>query len=137
MKCKFTNKDDVRRATYEDMVSLLEQYKECAVPRPTGFGKTYLLTDLISSSRYKNVLYLYPAEVIKNTVVNKYVEDNFSDYDEETKETLKKLEDFEGVTLMTYAKLIRLEDKDFKSMSYDLIVWMSVIGSVVRRLSTQ
>ena len=122
MKSNFINKDDVRKATFEDLERQLEEYNMCTVVRPTGFGKTYLLTELISKPRYKNVLYLYPAEVIKNTVVNKYVEDNYGGYDEETKETMKKLQSFEGVTLMTYAKLIRLTDEDFKSMSYDLIV---------------
>lgn len=119
---KQVTKDEIRKQTFISLNNLLEEYGEGVIIRPTGFGKTYLLTDLIAMPQYKNILYLYPVEVIKKTVVNRYVDNNFSDYDEETKETLKAMENLEGVTLMTYAKLIRLEEQDFINMNYDLII---------------
>ena len=73
-----------RKATYNDLITKLSKAPHnVALPRPTGWGKTWLATELISSKKYKNILYVYPAEVIRQTVVDRY----YHDYDEETKAT--------------------------------------------------
>ena len=115
-----TKIEEVRRRTYDDVVEKLQQYGKCIIIRPTGYGKTWLLTDLIS--QYKKVLYLYPAEVIAETVKNRYVALHGSDVDEETVESVNAFDKISNVTLMTYAKLIRLTKDDFEAMDYDCII---------------
>ena len=119
--------------TLKDVLNKLKTYHKCAVIRPTGFGKTYMLTELIK--HYNKVLYLYPSAVIRDTVVNRYYgslwDEKSQDYidedgnilDPETIDTFKELNEIENVTLMTYHKLIRLMPEDFKAMDYDLILF--------------
>ena len=59
----------LRQETYEEAVKLLaKKPHKCAIIRPTGFGKTGILTKIIKSGKYKHILYLYPAEVVRSTV---------------------------------------------------------------------
>lgn len=70
-----TKAQKLRNKTYQEAKELLQEHKRCAIIRPTGFGKTGILTRLIKD--YKNVLYLYPTEVIRDAVLNFYYgEDN-------------------------------------------------------------
>ena len=101
---------EVREKTREDVLAKLKKYKKCLIIRPTGYGKTYLLTDLMTM--YKKVLYLYPTEVISDTVKNRYADTN--NLSPEDIETIKKAKSFDNVTLMTYAKLIRMSPEDLK-----------------------
>ena len=109
---------EVREKTREDVLSKLKKYKKCLIIRPTGYGKTYLLTDLMTM--YKKVLYLYPTEVISDTVKNRYADTN--NLSPEDIETIKKAKSFDNVTLMTYAKLIRMSPEDLKKEKYDCII---------------
>lgn len=115
-----------QKKTLEDARRILKKYKKCAVIRPTGFGKTYLLTELIRD--YKSVLYLYPSAVIRDTVVDRYygLDDEEScgdaDLNPETIEAYKAIGKIPNCTLMTYAKLIRLDHADIKAMKYDLVI---------------
>lgn len=135
---------NIRTKTYQDLLDKLNEYGRCAIIRPTGFGKTWMLTTLIQSGFYNKILYLYPADVVRNTVVNKYFNDmrdkkqlefeemkkdaNSSEYDEETAQLFLNIERMreealiDGVDLMTYSKLVRLNSSDFKEMDYDLII---------------
>jgi superfamily II DNA or RNA helicase len=122
-----------QQKTMQHALTILDKTKRCCIIRPTGFGKTYILTELIS--RFKKVLYLYPAEVIRNTVVDRYYESMYDseidDYidengnviDPETIDTYKALKQIDNCDLMTYAKLIRLTDDELKAMKYDLILF--------------
>ena len=49
---------------------MLDEYGKCAVIRPTGFGKTGILTRLLKSGKFKNIIFLYPSEVVKDAVLN-------------------------------------------------------------------
>lgn len=109
---------EVREKTREDVLAKLKKYKKCLIIRPTGYGKTYLLTDLMKM--YKKVLYLYPTEVISDTVKNRYASTN--NLSPEDIETIKKAKTFDNVTLMTYAKLIRMSPSDLKKEKYDCII---------------
>lgn len=70
--------DDLRDKTYKEAVDLLEKYGKGCIVRPTGFGKTGILTRLINDytegikGKEPRVLYLYPNEPIKNAVLNFY-----------------------------------------------------------------
>ena len=103
--------EQLRDSTYNEAVKLLNKYGQCAIIRPTGFGKTGILTRFIKSGKYKKILYLYPADVIKNTVLEFYYnsKQNVLDlyYDnQEKKDTI------ENVIFMTYMKLTNLTEND-------------------------
>lgn len=118
--------------TYQDVVDTLKEHGKCALVRPTGFGKTWILTELIK--HYNNVLYLYPAAVIRDTVVNRYYDSMFDStemeyideegqtVDPDTVDMFIEAKRIEKCTLMTYAKLIRLSNDEIKDMKYDLIL---------------
>lgn len=119
--------------TLQDTLDKVKTYGKCAIIRPTGFGKTFILTELIK--HYKKVLYLYPAAVIRDTVVNRYYDSMYDDVtedyideenniiDPETIDNYIAMKTIENVTLMTYAKLIRITDDEFDEMDYDLILF--------------
>ena len=113
-----------QKKTLEDCRRLLDRYGKCFLIRPTGFGKTWLLTELIKG--FKKVLYLYPSQVVKDTVVDRYFDLPDADPDEpldpETIETCKAMGLIEGCTMMTYAKLARLDTDAFGAMDYELVV---------------
>lgn len=118
-----------QQKTLRDARKLLRKYHKCLIVRPTGFGKTWLLTELIRS--YKKVLYLYPSAVIADTVVDRYydleLEENGQDAEPETIELYSMLKDENKITncdLMTYAMLVRQSPRKLTSLArkYDLII---------------
>lgn len=106
--------DKIRNKTYREMVDILNRDGRCAVIRPTGFGKTGLLTRLLKSKKYKSPLYIFPAEVVKNAVTRFYYENDLVDADAE----------IPGVEFMTNAKFARLEEDDIFGLGYehDLVI---------------
>ena len=106
--------DRLRKETYDEAVELLAQKKKCAIIRPTGFGKTGILTKFIKSKQYKKILYLYPSDVVKQAVFKFYYGNDY---------VLTKDSSIPNVTFMTYMKLTQLTEKDFKEMKgTDLII---------------
>ena len=102
----------LRNETYKEACSLLQEYGQCAIIRPTGFGKTGILTKFIKSGMYKKILYLYPAEVIKNTVLGFYY-----------KRCKEKKDYIDNVIFMTYMKLTNLSETDMKALEgVDLVI---------------
>lgn len=111
---------EIRKRTYVSMMEKLnEEPHMVAVPRPTGFGKTCMTTDLIRDGKYKNILYVYPTEIIKNTVVDRY----YSECESDTELMYQTMGHIKGVTLMTYKKLSMLENDDYAMLGYDLIIF--------------
>lgn len=100
---------DIREQTFEELTYNLNKYGKTSLVRSTGFGKTYMLTRLISN--YKKVLFFYPTKVIMNTVV-RYAEENH--------------QDISHVTFMTYMKLIKLSEDEIKNLDCDLIIFDEV-----------
>lgn len=116
----------IRKDTEKDMDDKLRTYKICCLIRPTGFGKTWTMTRLIS--KYTRVLYVYPSAAIKNTVVDVYYSNKDSDdnsiTDKDTIELAKELRSFDHVDMMTYMKVQSLSQKDVDDLpNYDLIVF--------------
>lgn len=104
--------DRLRNETYNDMIRLLDEYGKCAVIRPTGFGKTGILTRLLKSGKFKNIIFLYPSEVVKDAVLNFYYDGN-----------VPEDKTVPYVTFMTYSKLINLTKQDMRDLGdIDLIV---------------
>ena len=50
-----TKIEKLRESTYQEAVDLLNNFGQCAIIRPTGFGKTGLLTRFIKSGKYKKI----------------------------------------------------------------------------------
>ena len=104
-----------RQLTKDDLIEKLEKYGKCALVRCTGFGKTWLLSEM--TERYKKVLYLYPAEVIKDTAVGVVKSRGGKKGDISSDDAV-----FGNIRFMTYMTLIRIEDfNEFED--YDLIVF--------------
>ena len=122
-KKKLSKAEIARKQTFDDMFNKLNKKPHmCAIPRPTGFGKTCMATDLIKTGKYKRILYIYPAEVIKNSVINRF----YSECEEDTKELMISLGKIKNVTMITYVKLAKLSEEDDLMRGYDLI--MEFIG---------
>lgn len=101
----------LRNETYNEACDLLQMYGQCAIIRPTGFGKTGILTRFIKSGKYKKILYLYPAEVVKNTVLDFYYRNK------------NKKDTIDNVIFMTYMKLTNLSETDIEALQgIDLII---------------
>ena len=106
--------DRLRNETYNEAVELIEKENKCAIIRPTGFGKTGILTKFIKSGKYNKILYLYPTDVVKQTVFDFYYSKGYK---------LLKNSAIPNVTFMTYMKLTQLSDKNFKEIKgTDLII---------------
>lgn len=106
--------DRLRKETYNEALYLLETQKKCAIIRPTGFGKTGILTEIIKSGLYNKVLYLYPTDIVKQTVFNFYYGEGYR---------LLKGSSIPNVSFMTYMKATQLTDKDLRDIKgVDLII---------------
>ena len=75
--------EQLRYKTYLEANELLEAYGKACIVRPTGFGKTGILTrfiqDKIDESNEPDiikVIYLYPTEVIRDAVLRFYYGEN-------------------------------------------------------------
>ena len=65
-----TKIEQLREETYLEAKDLLQTYGKSVIIRPTGFGKTGILTRFIRE--YKHVIYLYPTDIIRQTVLDFY-----------------------------------------------------------------
>lgn len=92
---------EVRESTYNDVLEKLNKYGKCFVIRPTGFGKTYMMAGLMQ--QYKNVLFLYPTNIVADVVKRVYGDLDYS-----------------NITFMSYLAFVKA---DIKSLSkFDLVV---------------
>lgn len=107
-----TKIETLRDKTYKEACKILKVYGKCAIIRPTGFGKTGILTRFIKDGNYKNIVYLYPADIIRTAVLRFY-------YGEDIPED----EEIKGVTFLTYTKLVRMDEKEIRDLGkVDLII---------------
>lgn len=100
----------LRTDTYLDAKRILAKANKCVIIRPTGFGKTGILTKFIDD--YTNILYLYPSDVVRQAVLRFYYKNNIPD--DET---------IDNVTFMTYTKLAMMKKSEIISLPhYDAII---------------
>ncbi len=108
----------LRKNTKNDLLNKLNIFGKCALVRCTGFGKTYLISEL--TSKYKSVLYLYPAAVIRDTAVAVVEKISEKKYKEQLSATGF---DYRNIDFMTYYKFARLTKDEIQTLSqYDLII---------------
>ena len=123
----------LQMSTKYDLLNKLDLFGKCGLVRCTGFGKTWMLSELVTS--FTNVLYLYPAEVVRDTVQERIEAISEEDFEEEEKKAMEALvreiseenggadAHLEGVTFMTYMKLIRMKEGDWDALpGFDLVV---------------
>lgn len=104
----------LREQTFQETCALLDEFGKCAVIRPTGFGKTGILTRIIRSGRYKKILYLYPAEVVRSAVFHFYYGPSYH---------ILKNGSIPNVTFMTYKALTSISEKQMAGIKgTDLII---------------
>lgn len=102
--------EKLRQQTYDETVAMLSKTHKCCIIRPTGFGKTGILTKLLKN--YKHVLYLYPTHVVWEAVTHFYYQDN-ANYNST----------IPNVTPWTYSYLARLTDSKLDNLNdIDLII---------------
>ena len=96
----------IRDNTFHETLSILNDKKKAAVIRPTGFGKTGILTRIIASNAYKSILYLYPAEVVRDTVLAFYY----------GRHNIPEDRMIPNVDFMTYTKLVYMKKEDMEDL---------------------
>lgn len=103
--------NDLRKKTEQEAIADLAKYSKHCIVRPTGFGKTGMLTNILK--QYKRVLYLYPTTVIRETVLDFY----YGLGRDESQDSIP------NVDFLSYMGLVRMENEDFDKMpKYDLII---------------
>ena len=55
----------VYKQTFLEANSLLDKHGKCVILRPTGFGKTVMMSQIASQFKYEKVLYVYPTAIVK------------------------------------------------------------------------
>ena len=101
-----------RDSDYAEVTSILHKTHRCALLRPTGYGKTGILSRLVKD--YKHVLYLYPNDANRQAVLRFHYGTN--DIAGKT---------IPNVVFCSYAKLVRMTMADItnlKKQKFDLIV---------------
>ena len=102
--------EKLRQQTYDETVAMLHKTHKCCIIRPTGFGKTGILTKLLKN--YKHVLYLYPTHVVWEAATHFY-------YSGTTKYDVT----IPNVTPWTYSYLSRITDAKLDNLKdIDLII---------------
>lgn len=110
----------IREKTKQDVLNKLNKYGKCFLIRPTGYGKTYLMAELITL--YKKVLYLYPNKNVLNAIKSKFILENDLTPKEQVEIMLEKSRSFGNVDAMTYQKFCRMDMQDIIDQNYDLIL---------------
>ena len=64
--------DKAQERTITDINKKIGTHKIALMVRPTGFGKTRTMIKLSTENQYKKVLYLYPNNIIKQSVIAEY-----------------------------------------------------------------
>lgn len=117
----------IRARAREDCLSKLSKFRRCALLGPTGYGKTWLASEL--TTLYSRVLYLYPSKVIRNTAENRiediYEQDELESEKIELEELHKYTDcDFRNVKFISYMKLVHMlkNDKLYELAGFDLVI---------------
>lgn len=105
----FSKVELLREKTYIDLMEKLYRHGRCALVRPTGFGKTGILTKLLKN--YDKVLFLYPSDVVRDAVLRFYYGDGVS-----SDATIP------NVNFMSYMCLIGLSEEEMSDLDVDLII---------------
>lgn len=110
--------------TINDLVELMRKHQIALMVRPTGFGKTYCMIELARREGYKRVIYLYPLDVIKQSIYADYHTDSNKKFVDSLQEQ-SKYPDLPFIEFISYKKMIDdynnpyrlINDTDWKQMN--------------------
>lgn len=106
----------IREQTRRDLEDKLSKYGKCALIRCTGFGKTWMLADMIKDCN--KVLYFYPFEIVENTV--KYAitarEGRLQRLEKESLYAKYGENYFRNVNFISYRQLIEYDSNKLKEL---------------------
>jgi len=92
------------KIAYSKAKSILKKQNKTSVVQPTGTGKSYIISSILSDHLNKKALVLAPSNfILENLKENAYWAVN-------------------NTIFMTYSKLIKLNEKELKELSLDLII---------------
>lgn len=103
--------------TYNEALKMLKTTGRCAIIRPTGFGKTVIMCNILRN--YKKTLYVYPSEIVKEHAANLITKFN-------AKDGKKDLSNVQFVSYSYFGKLNNRVDKLIDKLmqdKYDLIIF--------------
>lgn len=69
---RWKNLTSAQDGTVKELVDMIDKHHIALMIRPTGFGKTHMMIELAKQRGYTKVLYLYPIEVIKQSIEESY-----------------------------------------------------------------
>ncbi len=92
-----------RKATYENVVYMLNRFRRCVMIRPCGFGKTKIGLKLFFSPRYQKCLFLHPAD------------------DDVNSEIIKHSQSKKKIDTKTYAWLRSRTPEQIAKLDYDIV----------------
>ena len=64
--------------TINEAIDMLNKHEICLIVRPTGFGKTHIMLQIANKLNFKKVLYMYPIDVIKQSIIETYEGKSFT-----------------------------------------------------------
>lgn len=102
---RWTKLSQAQDNTVNELITMLDKHSIALMIRPTGFGKTHLMIDLAKREKYEKVLYLYPLDVIKQSIYESYHKDEnikFTDNEEEH----NKYPELPYIEFCTYDKML-------------------------------
>lgn len=70
--------DEVQKSTFDQMCACLNQYGQCCVERPTGFGKTKMFMDYVRMHPESNFLFVYDTTSTLSDIMFKYAPQNLA-----------------------------------------------------------
>lgn len=121
---KLQKLEAAQTGTINELVTLMRKHQIALMVRPTGFGKTYCMMELAKREGYKRVVYMYPLDVIKQSIYADYHSNSNKKFvDSEAEQS--KYPNLPYIEFISYKKMIDdyanpyrlMNDKDWKEMS--------------------
>ena len=61
-----------QEGTIKDIQDQINSHQIALMVRPTGFGKTHIMIEFAKRQKYKKVLFIYPTDIIRQSVIAEY-----------------------------------------------------------------
>jgi len=92
--------------TIRDLQSMLDKHQIALMIRPTGFGKTYTMIKLCEAEKYQRIVYLYPTNIIKDSILQDYHSNGVRKFTINNSEH-KEYPDLPFIEFVSYSKMLQ------------------------------
>lgn len=92
--------------TIRDLQSMLDKHQIALMIRPTGFGKTYTMIKLCEAEKYQRIVYLYPTNIIKDSILQDYHSNGVRKFTISNSEH-KEYPDLPFIEFVSYSKMLQ------------------------------